>query len=119
MKEDVSRIKAQNEGQNELITYIKTAVDFMIEDKKDQKEVNKSQLEALETINTSQHKLQSGLERVVNDVDGIKTWQKIQEERTKIDLAVVFRDNVKYLIGTLTAGGILYILSQVIPTMVG
>ena len=116
VKSGVKGVAKQNIGQNEILTQIKTVVDFMIEDKKDQKEINKKQLSALEDISRTQVGMQGGLKRLTSDVDDIKVWQKEKQANSMIDWQLIVKNNLSKLISGVIWGsllvGVIYFVSK-------
>jgi hypothetical protein len=116
VKNDVKGVAEQNIGQNEILSEIRTVVNFIIEDKKEQKELNKKQLDTLEEISKTQVGMQVGLKRLTEDVDDIKVWQKEEQKISTINWQVLIKNNLSKLLsgaiwGSLIAG-ILYMVSK-------
>ena len=116
VKNDVKGVAEQNIGQNEILSEIRTVVNFIIEDKKEQKELNKKQLDTLEEISKTQVGMQVGLKRLTEDVDDIKVWQKEEQKISTINWQLLIKNNLSKLLsgaiwGSLIAG-ILYMASK-------
>jgi len=122
---DIEHIKESNDSQGELMTKIDTMMQFVIEDRKEQRVINKETSETLKSINDNLTGLNKDVGSLHNDVSNMKgkislieEYQDVADKKGTINLVDLLTDNMKTVIGLLAVAGVLYIIAQVIPSLV-
>jgi predicted nucleic acid-binding Zn-ribbon protein len=122
---EVGYIKSNSDNQGELMAKIETMMEFVIEDRKEQREINKETSETLKSINANLTGLNKDVGSLHNDVSNMKgkislieEYQDVADKKGTINLVDLLTDNMKTVIGLLAVAGVLYIIAQVIPNLV-
>lgn len=105
-------------NQNELMTKIDTMMNFVIEDRKEQREINKKTSDTLDKINDNLTGLNKDVGNLEQRFSVIEKTQEENRNKYSFDVVELFVQNFKYVVGLGIAGAIIYIATQVLPTLV-
>lgn len=139
MSEKIDR-QAQVETESlEMLAKLDTLVEFMVEDRKEQKEINKGFIESIDEDRKEQRRVNEGFmhtlggmndnltqlnndvkyvisdnKKIKQQVDSIETNQNKSSSISKIDLLELATRVVTKIIEYLMYGGILYVVAKVV-----
>lgn len=121
----IEYINQSNEVNSELMTKFDTMMNFIIEDRKEQREINKEQREinkktseTLEKINDNLTGLNKDVGNLEKKVINIEITQEKQKNRGNINIVDLFTENFNKVLGLIITGGILYALGKIVPKIV-
>ena len=139
----IEDITKQNNVQNETLAEVRTIVKFIVENKKEQRNVERDReirrndkdvqqnklndkfVTALNDISKSQVEIvknveatNTGLDTVKTELKEVKDKQETIDNKGNINIIDMITDNTKSIIKILLTGGILYILAQIVPNLI-
>ena len=121
----VEYIDKSNDVNSELMTKFDTMMEFIMEDRKEQRETNREQREinretseTLKKINDNLTGLNKDVGNLEKKVTTIEEAQEAQKKRGNINLIDLLTDNFNKVLGIIITTGILLALSKIVPKIV-
>lgn len=117
IKTSVAKIEDTNSNQNKLMTKLDTMIEFIMEDRTEQKELNRETISTLKNMNDNLNGLNSDMGNIKDKVDHIERKQKEGDkitkhidDKSKLDWQILTTRAIETLIMGGILGAIYYVI---------
>ena len=107
VKKDVKHIKDQNDSQNEVLAKVDTVIEFMIEDRKEQKEINKESIKTLKSMDDNLTTLNRDMQNIKQEVTETKEDVDKLKNITTINWTSLMKGNIEKLVSGVVGGALI------------
>lgn len=114
IKKDIDEIYNNHSHSEELLIKLNSFVEYMVEDRKDQKSINEKHVTTLEKMNENLIHLNNDVKYLMDDNVKINSQLKQTQEKSTIDWIELFNNAFKYLLKAGITTGIIYVLYEIV-----
>lgn len=124
LEKEVCGLKTTISDQTILMSKIDVVLEFIQEDRIEQRQFNKDLVDTMKSMNENLTGLNADVGNIKEQVSILEKKQESNDEKaelksnsTKIDVVEIFVSSLKYVIGSATILGIIYVLNSVVDKL--
>ena len=124
LEKEVCGLKTTISDQTILMSKIDVVLEFIQEDRIEQRQFNKDLVDTMKSMNENLTGLNADVGNIKEQVSILEKKQESNDEKaelksnsTKIDVVEIFVSSLKYVIGSATILGIIYVLNSIVDKL--